>query len=71
MARLLGFEPRTYGLEVRCSIQLSYRRTLILTYLLLNLLYAGTDVDVVSISTTARPFHGDAFADPSENDRIF
>ena len=26
MARLRGFEPLAYGLEVRCSIQLSYRR---------------------------------------------
>ena len=25
-ARLAGLEPATYGLEVRCSIQLSYRR---------------------------------------------
>ena len=25
-ARLAGFEPATHGLEVRCSIQLSYRR---------------------------------------------
>ncbi len=26
MVRLKGVEPLTYGLEVRCSIQLSYRR---------------------------------------------
>ena len=26
MARLEGIEPTTYGLEIRCSIQLSYRR---------------------------------------------
>lgn len=26
MARLRGVEPLTHGLEVRCSIQLSYRR---------------------------------------------
>ena len=26
MVRLVGLEPTTYGLEVRCSIQLSYRR---------------------------------------------
>ena len=26
-ARLSGLEPPTYGLEVRCSIQLSYRRS--------------------------------------------
>src|SRR5213594_1991634 len=27
MARLEGIEPPTYGLEIRCSIQLSYRRS--------------------------------------------
>ncbi len=26
LARLAGFEPATHGLEVRCSVQLSYRR---------------------------------------------
>jgi hypothetical protein len=26
MARLEGLEPPTYGLEIHCSIQLSYRR---------------------------------------------
>ena len=28
MARLEGFEPTTYGLEVRSSIHLSYRRSI-------------------------------------------
>ncbi len=27
MARQQGLEPQTYGLEIRCSIQLSYWRT--------------------------------------------
>jgi hypothetical protein len=32
-ARLAGFEPAAHGLEVRCSIQLSYRRTSLATAL--------------------------------------
>ena len=32
MARELGFEPRTYGLEGCCSIQLSYSRNIGLGY---------------------------------------
>ena len=30
LVRLAGLEPATCGLEVRCSIQLSYRRIIIL-----------------------------------------
>ena len=33
LARLAGFEPATYGLEVRCSIQLSYRRIFVFNVL--------------------------------------
>ena len=33
MARLEGVEPPAYGLEVRCSIQLSYRRTCMVLWL--------------------------------------
>ncbi len=40
MVRLAGFEPATYGLEVRCSIQLSYRR--IPTMLMVSLVSGGT-----------------------------
>ena len=36
MVRLVGFEPTTYGLEVRCSIQLSYRRIVLTIYFLVS-----------------------------------
>ncbi len=29
MVRLAGFEPATFGFEVHCSIQLSYKRTIV------------------------------------------
>ena len=32
MVRLRGLEPLTYGLEVRCSIQLSYGRMVTFDY---------------------------------------
>jgi hypothetical protein len=35
MVRLKGIEPLAHGLEVRCSIQLSYRR---IVYILTNIL---------------------------------
>jgi hypothetical protein len=41
MVRLQGFEPGTDGLEIRCSIQLSYRRNITATTKILsNLLMA-------------------------------
>lgn len=37
MARQKGFEPLTAGLEIRCSIQLSYWRFLMLSVLLFSI----------------------------------
>ena len=53
MARLEGIEPPTCGLEIRCSIQLSYRRWWDATFgrLLRRL---GRDVLDVSFDTSAR-----------------
>ena len=42
LARLQGFEPWTYGLEVRCSIQLSYRRADIYSLRNRDLLFRST-----------------------------
>ena len=41
MARGLGFEPRTYGLEDRCSILLSYPRNDLYTNMLRMLKIVG------------------------------
>ena len=67
LARLEGFEPPTYGLEVRCSIQLSYRRTakFFLNYLRVNVLPSlvfssfrkiGNEIGTVEIELLHRIF---------------
>ena len=61
MVRLVGFEPTTYGLEVRCSIQLSYRRAK-------NYVFAKGDLlkeIYPTINPLDLPYQGEAYIGPT------
>jgi hypothetical protein len=44
MARLVGFEPTTFGFEVHCSIQLSYKRMFVGRMTRLELVTTGATI---------------------------
>ena len=54
MARLGGLGPPTCGLEVRCSIQLSYRRN-VLSCLLLHYLFKNIIKNYLIINISKKP----------------
>jgi hypothetical protein len=44
MARLVGFEPTTFGFEVHCSVQLSYKRIFLGRMTRLELVTTGATI---------------------------
>jgi hypothetical protein len=56
LARLEGFEPPTHGLEIRCSIQLSYRRYALRLIQCLTLSYSIVTIGHYFISKAPTTF---------------
>ena len=48
LARLAGFEPATHGLEVRCSVLLSYRRFGFGGWAVERAIFRGTSTQIFS-----------------------
>ncbi len=53
-ARPEGLEPSTYGLEIRCSIRLSYGRRLRGQYVVLELEKSSGNAEITKVKRTVR-----------------